>query len=63
MGTVVGGLVGGMLGGSLFMDGGSVRKNMESGGKVSGPGGPREDKVPAWLSDGEYVLPAKTVKA
>lgn len=63
VGTVVGGLVGGMLGGSLFMDGGSVRKNMESGGKVSGPGGPREDKVPAWLSDGEYVLPAKTVKA
>lgn len=63
VGTVVGGLVGGMLGGSLFMDGGSVRKNMEAGGKVSGPGGPREDKVPAWLSDGEYVLPAKTVKA
>lgn len=46
-----------------WKDGGPVRKDMESGGKVSGPGGPREDKVPAWLSDGEYVLPAKTVKA
>jgi hypothetical protein len=32
-------------------------------GDVQGPGGPREDKVPAMLSDGEYVLPAKTVKA
>lgn len=32
------------------------------GGKVAGPGGPTDDKVPAMLSDGEYVLPAKTVK-
>jgi hypothetical protein len=30
-------------------------------GKVKGPGGPREDKVPAMLSDGEYVLPADVV--
>lgn len=34
---------------------------MKEGGHVVGPGGPREDKVPAMLSDGEYVLPAKTV--
>lgn len=33
-----------------------------SGGKVRGPGGPTEDKIPAMLSDGEYVLPADTVK-
>lgn len=32
-------------------------------GIVEGPGGPREDKVPARLSDGEAVLPAKTVMA
>lgn len=33
------------------------------GGLVEGPGGPREDKVgPVMLSDGEYILPAKTVK-
>ena len=32
-------------------------------GRVTGPGGPREDKVPAMYSDGEYVLPAKTVDA
>lgn len=35
---------------------------MAEGGHVVGPGGPREDKVPAMLSNGEYVLPAKTVQ-
>jgi hypothetical protein len=29
---------------------------------VKGPGGPRDDKVPMWLSDGEYVNDADTVK-
>ena len=33
------------------------------GGSVEGPGGPTDDKVPAMLSDGEYVLPADTVEA
>ncbi len=34
-----------------------------SGGEVKGPGGPTEDKVgPVMLSDGEYVLPADTVR-
>lgn len=32
------------------------------GGKVSGPGGPKDDRVPALLSDGEFVLPVGTVK-
>lgn len=32
-------------------------------GPVRGPGGPTDDKIPAMLSDGEYVLPADTVKA
>ena len=32
-------------------------------GVVDGPGGPREDRVPAMLSDDEAVLPAKTVQA
>ncbi len=30
-------------------------------GKVKGPGGPVDDKIPAMLSNGEYVLPADTV--
>lgn len=43
-------------------DGGKV-KRLGKSGKVSGPGGPVDDKIPAMLSDGEYVLPADTVKA
>jgi len=36
---------------------------LRGGGRVTGPGGPREDKVgPVMLSNGEYVLPAKTVQ-
>lgn len=32
------------------------------GGEVDGPGGPKDDQVPAMLSDGEFVLPVGTVK-
>jgi hypothetical protein len=55
--------------GSLeFADGGHIdAKRMglayANGGKVRGPGGPVDDKVPAMLSDGEYVIPADVVKA
>ncbi len=31
---------------------------LADGGRVSGPGGPREDLIPAWLSNGEYVVNA-----
>jgi hypothetical protein len=33
------------------------------GGHVTGPGGPREDKIDAKLSAGEYIIPADVVKA
>ena len=33
------------------------------GGYISGPGGPTADKVPAWLSNGEYVIKSKAVQA
>lgn len=60
----------------MFADGGKVRggraaavarsgikrKDMTGGGKVRGPGGPTDDKVPAWLSDEEFVLNADAVK-
>lgn len=51
----------GSIGGKLlgFADGGAPRKR----GMVRGPGGPVDDMIPAMLSDGEYVLPADTVKA
>jgi len=38
-------------------DGGLVRR-YDSGGLVSGAGGPREDKIPAMLSNGEFVVNA-----
>lgn len=33
-----------------------------SGGPTHGPGGPKDDKIPVMLSDGEFVLPVGTVK-
>lgn len=33
-----------------------------NGGKVSGPGGERDDVIPARLSNGEYVIPAPVVR-
>lgn len=59
-------LVGTALG--LFADGGSVNKQRlavadgTKGGNVSGPGGPKDDLIPAMLSDGEFVMPVGTVK-
>lgn len=41
-------------------DGGKVHRGK---GAVRGPGGPVDDKVPAMLSNGEYVLPADTTAA
>lgn len=32
------------------------------GAMVRGPGGPRDDKIPMWLSNGEYVSDADTVQ-
>lgn len=32
------------------------------GGYISGPGGPTSDQVPAWLSNGEYVIRSAAVK-
>ena len=32
--------------------------NRATGGSITGPGGPKEDKIPAMLSNGEYVINA-----
>jgi TP901 family phage tail tape measure protein len=32
-----------------------------TGGHITGPGGPKDDKIPAWLSNGEYVIKADSV--
>jgi len=42
---------------------GGLVKRFAPGGKVSGPGTPTSDSIPAMLSDGEYVLSAKAVDA
>jgi hypothetical protein len=65
----IGGAVG-MIGGKFFADGGEARSRglrMADGthvgpGPVRGPGGPVDDKIPAMLSNGEYVIPADTVQ-
>jgi hypothetical protein len=44
-----------------YIDGRGLR--MANGGEVDGPGGPVDDKIPALLSDGEYVVPADVVRA
>ncbi|MEO9340464.1 hypothetical protein ABFT80_23925 [Mesorhizobium sp. SB112] len=48
---------GGGLFGSLF---GGLK--LASGGRVSGPGGPKADRIPAMLSDGEYVVNAAATR-
>ena len=46
-----------------FADGGAVQavQAFASGGRVTGPGGSRDDVIPAWLSNGEHVIDARTV--
>lgn len=62
LGYAAGGTSGavGALTNRRYADGGKVHTGK---GAVSGPGGPVDDKIPAMLSDGEYVIPADTVKA
>jgi len=42
--------------------GGRAPMAMADGGLLSGPGGPREDKIPILASAGEYVIPAHVVQ-
>jgi hypothetical protein len=39
-----------------------ARNNFAEGGLVTGPGTGTSDSIPAWLSNGEYVMPAATVE-
>ncbi len=58
----IGSAVGGWASGGFKFgkaDGGSIHHGI---GPVSGEGGPVDDKIPAMLSNGEYVIPADTVK-
>lgn len=42
---------------------GGVSPGFASGGHVTGPGTPTSDSIPAWLSDGEFIVRAAAVKA
>ena len=69
----IAGLLGGILpgfsaGGPVglpgFARGGPVEVlRLASGGEVTGPGGPTEDRVPALLSNGEFVVNAMATRA
>jgi len=43
-----------------FAGGGAVQEFPQ--GLIEGPGGPKDDLIPAMLSDGEYIMPAEAVK-
>lgn len=49
----------------LRADGGPITpiKGYANAGAVHGPGGPKDDWIPAWLSNGEHVLTAAEVAA
>ncbi|QOZ76709.1 hypothetical protein XH83_15360 [Bradyrhizobium sp. CCBAU 53351] len=52
-------LMRGLSGGLGFADGGMIPK-FADGGEVSGPGGPRDDRVLARVSPGEYIVNARS---
>ena len=62
IGKIIGQAIGMAGGGKL--DEGSVlgRTLFIQGGEVDGPGGPKEDLVPIWASDSEYVVSEKGVR-
>jgi len=49
-------------GGGFWKDGGLASLEMDQGGAVNGPGGPKDDVIDAKLSDGEFVMTAKAVE-
>ena len=48
--------------GAFMNTGGIASLDMDKGGDVSGPGGPKDDMIDAKLSDGEFVMTAKAVE-
>jgi len=59
----IGAMSGGWAGAALALGGTAARADGgQVKGLVRGPGGPVDDQIPTLLSDGEYVIPADTVK-
>lgn len=59
LGTGVGAFFGGPAGASI---GGAIGGMIAEGGEIEGPGGPKDDAIPANLSDGEFVIPEEVVR-
>ena len=49
-------------GGGFWKDGGIATLEMDAGGAINGPGGPKDVVIDAKLSDGEFVMTAKAVE-
>ncbi|MBE0563588.1 MAG: phage tail tape-measure protein [Ochrobactrum anthropi] len=60
-GSGIGSLLGGLFGGKSADPWSGLR--LASGGYVSGPGSATSDSIPAWLSNGEFVMNAQATKA
>ncbi|WP_415279665.1 phage tail length tape measure family protein [Brucella sp. BZ] len=60
-GSGFGSLLGGLFGGKSADPWSGLR--LASGGFVSGPGSATSDSIPAWLSNGEFVMNAQATKA
>lgn len=67
--NLVGGLAGAYIGAGMpgmFAEGGEAAipeySTRTHGPNVQGPGGPKDDAIPARLSDGEYVIPEEIVR-
>lgn len=59
IGSYLGKMIGSFLG-SLFGFGGAG--GAAGGGLITGPGGPRDDAIPTWLSNGEFVINAEATR-
>jgi tape measure domain-containing protein len=62
LGLVVGNLVGDKIFGAKRLFKVFSKNTFANGGSVKGPGGPVEDKIPAFLSNGEFVVNAASTK-
>lgn len=62
LGLTVGNLVGDKIFGAKRLFKVFSKNTFASGGSVKGPGGPVEDKIPAFLSNGEFVVNAASTK-
>jgi len=51
-----------MVGAALRSAPSTVTIPMATGGMISGPGGPKDDRIPAMLSNGEFVVNAKATQ-